>query len=60
MAGFLKAHRLVASMSGRGNCYDNAVSDSFYQLLKRGRIRRKIYPNREDARREIFDYIELF
>lgn len=57
---FLKAHNLVASMSRRGNCYDNAVAESFFQLLKRERIRRKIYPDREEARRDIFDYIELF
>ena len=57
---FLKAHNLIASMSRRGNCYDNAVAESFFQLLKRERIRRKIYVDREAARRDIFDYIELF
>ena len=57
---FLKAHGLVASMSRRGNCYDNAVAESFFQLLKRERVRRKTYPDREEARREIFDYIEMF
>jgi len=57
---FLKAHNLIASMSRRGNCYDNAVAESFFQLLKRERIRRKVYIDREAARRDIFDYIELF
>ena len=57
---FLKAHNLVASMSRRGNCYDNAVAESFFQLLKRERIRRKIYTDREEARRDVFDYIEMF
>ena len=57
---FLKAHKLIASMSRRGNCYDNTVAESFFQLLKRERIRRKIYAHREAARRDIFDYIELF
>ena len=57
---FLKAHNLIASMSRRGNCYDNAVAESFFQLLKRERIRRKIYADREAARRDIFDYIEFF
>ena len=47
-------------MSRRGNCYDNAVAESFFQLLKRERIRRKIYADREAARQDIFDYIELF
>jgi putative transposase len=57
---FLKAHNLVASMSRRGNCYDNAVTESFFQLLKRERIRRKTYLDREEARRDVFDYIEMF
>jgi putative transposase len=57
---FLRAHNLVASMSRRGNCHDNAVAESFFQLLKRERIRRKTYPDREAARRDVFDYIELF
>ena len=57
---FLKAHNLVASMSRRGNCYDNAVAESFFQLLKRERVKRKIYIDREEARRDVFDYIELF
>ncbi len=47
-------------MSRRGNCYDNAVAESFFQLLKRERIKRQIYASREAARRDVFDYIELF
>jgi putative transposase len=57
---FLKAHGLIGSMSRRGNCYDNAVAESFFQLLKRERIRRKIYLDREEARRDVFNYIEMF
>jgi putative transposase len=57
---FLKTHRLVSSMSRRGNCHDNAVAESFFQLLKRERIRRRIYADREAARRDVFDYIEMF
>ena len=57
---FLKQHGLEGSMSRRGNCHDNAVAESFFQLLKRERIRRKVYPTRDDARSDIFDYIELF
>ncbi|MEE4958049.1 IS3 family transposase [Pseudomonas alliivorans] len=57
---FLKANNLVASMSRRGNCHDNAVAESFFQLLKRERIKRKIYSTREDARSDVFDYIEMF
>ncbi len=57
---FLKAHRLVPSMSRRGNCHDNAVAESFFQLLKRERIKQKIYTDRAQARSDVFDYIELF
>ena len=57
---FLEAHNLEPSMSRRGNCYDNAVAESFFQLLKRERIKRRVYKNREDARSDIFDYIEMF
>ena len=57
---FLKSHNLVCSMSRRGNCYDNAVAESFFQLLKRERIRRKTYPSRENARQDVFNYIEMF
>jgi putative transposase len=57
---FLNAHGLEGSMSRRGNCHDNAVAESFFQLLKRERVKRKIYNTRDDARADIFDYIELF
>ena len=57
---FLKEHNLKASMSRRGNCHDNAVAESFFQLLKRERVRRRIYVDREAARRDVFDYIEMF
>ena len=57
---FLKANNLECSMSRRGNCHDNAVAESFFQPLKRERIKRKIYANREEARSDIFDYIEMF
>jgi len=57
---FLTDHNLEASMSRRGNCYDNAVAESFFHLLKTERIRRKTYKTRKDARQDVFDYIELF
>ncbi|XWN25064.1 MAG: IS3 family transposase [Marinobacter salarius] len=57
---FLKDHRLKPSMSRRGNCHDNAVAESFFSLLKSERVKRKIYKDRETARRDIFDYIEMF
>jgi len=57
---FLASHGLAGSMSRRGNCHDNAVAESFFQLLKRERIKRRIYSNREAARVDIFNYIEMF
>ena len=57
---FLKQHGLIASMSRRGNCHDNAVAESFFQLLKRERVKRKVYSTREEARMDIFEYIEMF
>ncbi|WP_390886976.1 IS3 family transposase [Citrobacter freundii] len=57
---FLKSHGLEGSMSRRGNCHDNAVAESFFQLLKRERIKRRIYKNREEAKADIFDYVEMF
>ena len=57
---FLKAHGLEGSMSRRGNCHDNAVAESFFQLLKRERVRRHVYPTREAARSDVFNYIEMF
>ncbi|EFQ1248338.1 MULTISPECIES: IS3 family transposase [Enterobacter cloacae complex] len=57
---FLKSHGLEGSMSRRGNCHDNAVAESFFQLLKRERIKKKSYGTREEARSDIFDYIEMF
>lgn len=57
---FLHQHNLIASMSRRGNCHDNAVAESFFQLLKRERIKRKTYSTREAARQDVFEYIELF
>lgn len=59
-ASFLKAHNLEHSMSLRGNCHDNAVVESFFNLLKRERIRRRTYRSRNYARQDVFDYIEIF
>jgi putative transposase len=57
---FLAQHNLEASMSRRGNCHDNAVAESFFQLLKRERIRRRTYQTRDEGRQDIFEYIEMF
>ncbi len=47
-------------MSRRGNCHDNAVAESFLNLLKRERIRHRTCRTHEDARQDVFDYIEMF
>ncbi len=57
---FLKLHGTEGSMSRRGHCHDNAVAESFFQLLKRERIKKKIYGTREESRSDIFDNIEMF
>lgn len=57
---FLSSHHMVPSMSRRGNCHDNAVAESFFSALKKERIKRRIYPSREAARADVFDYIEMF
>lgn len=51
---------LVAGQGRRGNCHDNAVAESFFQLLKQQRLCRRVYVNRKQARRDVFDYIEMF
>ena len=50
----------TCSMSGKSSCYDNAVVESFFASLKRERTRRKNYRTRDDARADVFDYIERF
>jgi putative transposase len=56
----LETHGIQCSMSASGNCYDNAVVESFFGLLKRERVNRKHYLTRDDAKQDIFDYIECF
>jgi putative transposase len=57
---FCKSHKLDPSMSRRGNCWDNAVAESFFSSLKKERIRRKVYRTRDLAKADIFEYIEMF
>jgi transposase InsO family protein len=56
----LADHRAIASMSRRGNCYDNAVMESFWSTLKNELIYRRDFATRAEARTAIFDYIEGF
>ncbi len=56
----LAKHNIECSMSSTGNCYDNAVAESFFGLLKRERVNRTKYRTRDEARADIFDYIKVF
>jgi putative transposase len=47
-------------MVRRGNNHDNLVAEDFFQILKRGRARRHVYANREEARSDVFDYEAIF
>jgi putative transposase len=57
---FCRDHDLEPSMSRRGNCWDNAVAESFFSSLKKERIKKRVYKTRDLARADIFDYIEMF
>ena len=56
----LKRHSVVRSMSHKGNGYDNAVVESFFSSLKNERTHHQDYHTRQEARSDIFEYIELF
>jgi transposase-like protein len=57
---FCRDHGLKPSKSRRGDCWDNAVAESFFSSLKMERIKRKIYSTRKEARKDLFDNIEMF
>src|SRR5437762_10436837 len=57
---FCRSNRLEPSMSRKGNCWDNAVAESFFGSLKKERIKKQIYKNRELALRDVADYIDRF
>jgi len=56
----LKAHGIECSMSGRGNCWDNAVVESFFGTLKKDLIYRRSWATRDEAAAAIHEYIEVF
>lgn len=58
--GLLRQHRFTQSMSRKGNCYDNAMVESFFHTLKVELTHRKRYRTREEARKEIENYIHCF
>jgi len=56
----LKTHQAICSMSRKGNCRDNAVAERFFRSLKTERVYFRKYRTRDEARRDIIDYIEMF
>lgn len=56
----LDKYGMLRSMSGKGNCYDNAVAESFFSSLKNELVHHRNFSTRDEARSEIFEYIELF
>jgi len=57
---FCKSNHLEPSMSRKGNCWDNAVAESFFGSLKKERIKKHIYKNRDLGNADVADYIENF
>ena len=56
----LKTSGFIQSMSRKGNCYDNAVAESFFHTLKTEHVYDYRYESRAEARQSIFEYIEMF
>ena len=56
----LQDHKIQVSMSGVGNCYDNAPAESFFSLLKTEEVYHQRYISRQEAKSRLFAYIELF
>ena len=56
----LKDNKMIQSMSRKGNCYDNAVMESFFHTLKTELVKFETFRTREEAKMKIFDYIEIY
>lgn len=56
----LNRYKFSQSMSGKGNCYDNAITETFFSTLKKELVYLTKFETKEQARREIFEYIEIF
>jgi transposase InsO family protein len=56
----LSDYGMVCSMSRKGNCWDNSPSESFFHTLKTEQVYHRKYRTREEARQDIFEYIEVF
>lgn len=55
-----KENGIILSMGSTGNCYDNAVAESFFHTLKTEHIYQERFATREEAKRSIFEYVEVF
>jgi transposase InsO family protein len=53
-------YKIRQSMSSTGNCYDNAMAESFFATLKKGHVFWQRFQTREEARRILFEYLEVF
>jgi transposase InsO family protein len=53
-------HGIEPSTSRTGNCWDNAVAESFFSTLRREQVHHESYATRDEARRSLFEYIEVF
>ena len=58
--GLLESHGMRVSMSGKGDCWDNAVMESFWATLKNELVHQRRFATREEAGLEIFEYVEVF
>ena len=56
----MKDHGVIQSMSRKGNCWDNAVAESFFHTLKTELVHQQEFEDQEEAERAIFEYIEVF
>ncbi|HNR14014.1 MAG TPA: IS3 family transposase [Thermodesulfobacteriota bacterium] len=56
----LAAQGIIQSMSGKGNCYDNAVAESFFHSLKTEAVYSETFTTREQAQQSLFEYMELY
>jgi transposase InsO family protein len=55
-----RAAGIAQSMGSRGDCFDNAVAESFFATIKKELIHRRSWPTKAELRTEVFDYIEVF
>jgi transposase InsO family protein len=60
MTAKLTEYGMAASMSRKGNCWDNAPTESFFNSLKNERVHGTTYATRADAQADLFEYIEVF